>query len=353
MAEAKNNGNGRKKTIGIVVLIAAVALGLTSVRIMSHPSGISVRAGRATRQDLVTSVTTNAKVEPLQKYEAHSPGPLTVKKVYVQAGDRVEAGKLLMQLDDAAAREQVAKAQADLLAAQAEASCVQNGGCTSEQFSNTTELNRAQNELATAKNNLATVQKLHDQEAATDAELQAAQNRVKLAQQQVDAIGSRKNNRYSGLDKSKADALVTQAQAALHEAQNLLDQTNIRAPFAGTVYFVGPKQSEFVNSGDLLLQLADLSKLQVRAYIDEPEIGHLSVGDPVSVVWDALPNRTWSGSLTQVPSSITTYGTRNVGQALSQIENPDSRLIPNVNVTVTIITSHESGVIAVPREALH
>jgi HlyD family secretion protein len=352
MTEIKNNASRLIRNTIVVAMLVAVIVVILMARSYKN-SDPAVRAARATRQELVTSVTTNGKVEPIQNFEAHSPGPLTIRKVYVQAGGHVDAGQLLMQLDDADALTQVKRAQSDLFAAQAEASCVENGGCNSEQANNHAELVKAQNELVAAKQNLATVQKLHDQEAATAAEVQAAQNRVNLAQQQVELVSERKNNRYSGLDKTKATALVQQAQAQLQQAQHLLDQTNIRAPFAGTVYFVGFKQSEFANSGELLLQVADLSKLQVRAFVDEPEIGHLSVGDPVSVQWDALPGQSWPGSLTQVPSSITTYGTRNVGQALSQIENRDSRLIPNVNVTVTITTSHEKDVVTVPREAVH
>ena len=70
------------------------------------------------------------------------------------------------------------------------------------------------------------------------------------------------------------------------------------------VYSLPVKQGSFVNSGDLLLQLADLHKVRVRAFIDEPEIGRLSKGQMVEVTWDALPGRVWKGELETLPTVI-------------------------------------------------
>ena len=73
-------------------------------------------------------------------------------------------------------------------------------------------------------------------------------------------------------------------------------------------------------AGETLVQVANLTKLQIRAYFDEPEIGQLKVGQPVTIAWQAKPNQLWHGHVVEVPTTIITYGgTRNVG------ETPDQR----------------------------
>jgi HlyD family secretion protein len=108
-----------------------------------------------------------------------------------------------------------------------------------------------------------------------------------------------------------------------------------------------------VEQGALLLQMADLSKMQVRAYFDEPEIGKLHVGEPVTIQWDARPDKTWHGRISRVPSTIIPYTTRNVGEALITIDNADSDLLPNTNVRVIALVANEPNALNVPREALH
>ena len=108
-----------------------------------------------------------------------------------------------------------------------------------------------------------------------------------------------------------------------------------------------------MQQGDRLLQMADLTKMQVRAYFDEPEIGKIRQGMPISIRWDAMPDREWHGHVERVPSTIITYGTRNVGQVLIAIDDADGMLLPNTNVTVTVTTSNKTDVLNVPRDALH
>ena len=101
------------------------------------------------------------------------------------------------------------------------------------------------------------------------------------------------------------------------------------------------------------MQAADLSKLQVRAYFDEPEIGDLQLNDPVSIVWDAKPDMKFHGHITRLPSTIITYGTRFVGEVLVSVEDSNGVLLPNTNVVVTVITQEVRHALTVPREALH
>ncbi|HZD94590.1 MAG TPA: efflux RND transporter periplasmic adaptor subunit, partial [Candidatus Sulfotelmatobacter sp.] len=104
---------------------------------------------------------------------------------------------------------------------------------------------------------------------------------------------------------------------------------------------------------ELLVQVANLEKVRVRAFVDEPEIGRLSKGQQVEIRWDAIPGRTWQGMLTRVPTSVTMVGTRTVGEITSEIDNSDRKLLPNVNVSVGIVTARHDNALTVSREAVH
>ena len=112
------------------------------------------------------------------------------------------------------------------------------------------------------------------------------------------------------------------------------------------------RTGSFVNLGDLLLQEANLSQLQVRAFVDEPEIGHLALGQNVRITWDALPGHSWQGVVTALPSTVVARGSRVVGEVLCKLENGDHLLLPNVDVNTTIIIGSKQDAITVPREAV-
>jgi HlyD family secretion protein len=119
------------------------------------------------------------------------------------------------------------------------------------------------------------------------------------------------------------------------------------------VYSLPLRDGAFVNTGDLLVQVADLHKVRVRAFIDEPEIGKLRPGQTVEVTWDALPGRVWKGTIETLPTTVVQHQTRMVGEVTCVIENDDLKLLPNTNVSVAVITARQENALTVPREAIH
>ena len=103
------------------------------------------------------------------------------------------------------------------------------------------------------------------------------------------------------------------------------------------VYSLPVRQGAFVNPGDLLVQVADLHKVQVRAFIDEPEIGKLRKGQQVEVTWDAIPGRVWQGTLESLPTTVVQRGTRMVGEVTCVVDNSDLKLLPNTNISVAVV----------------
>jgi HlyD family secretion protein len=231
---------------------------------------------------------------------------------------------------------------------------MQHGGTQDERLSETADLSTAQTQVQQDTLALASLQKLQAQGAASANEVAAAQQRLDAAKARVAQLQTRRSGRYSGDDLTAQKAQVAQAQAAVAAARTVFAGVDIRAPFAGTVYAVPVAQYQFVPAGETLLQLADLTKLQIKAYFDEPEIGQLKPGQPVTIKWPAKPLQLWHGHVVQVPTTITAYGgTRNVGECLIAVDDANGDLLPNTNVTVRVIEQHSDNVMILPREALH
>ncbi len=335
-----------------MVIVAIVAV-ISVAASFTHKPELEVRAETAQIESIQNTISTNGKIEPADNFEAHASAPAIVKRVFVREGEQVKAGQLLVQLDDAEARAAAAHAMAQLRAADADMSAVTQGGTQDEVITTDSGLAKAKAELDTAQRNLDAMKKLHEKGSASAGELREAETRLLGAQADLSLMQRKHSERYSNPEVSKVRAEASDAQAAYEASQELLKNLNIRAPRAGTVYSVPLRQGSFANPGDLLVEVAQLNKMQVRAFVDEPEIGKLALGQKVMASWDALPGRTWEGTVTRVPSTVVTRGTRNVGEMVCTIDNSDLKLLPNVNVNVLITTAKENNALTVSREAVY
>jgi HlyD family secretion protein len=314
---------------------------------------LRVRVAEATHTQLVSTVSTNGRVEPEQNYELHSPIATTVKEVYVQPGDQVAAGKLLMVLDDLQARARAASAESGVRAAQAGLEAVTHNGTQQERQMATADQTRARLERDEARRSLELLTKLNSTGAASTSEVAAGRQRLETAEANLKAVEQGTVNRYSPAEVERARAALADAQASLTEARQVLAQSVVRAPAAGTVYHLDAGRTEFVEEGKLLLQLADLHHERVRAYFDEPEIGRLAVGQKIQITWDAKQGHIWNGHIELTPITVINLGTRSVGEVLVKIDDVDDELLPDTNVTVKATISSEPNTLSIPREALH
>ena len=338
----------------VVVIGAVAAIVILGAFVSMRRGEVQIRADRAVRGSISSTISTNGKIEPLDNFEAHAPAPTTVKRVLVREGDRVKAGQLLVQLDDSAARAQAAKALAQVKASEADLHAVGAGGTHEEVLTTRSELVKARAERDAAQRNLDAMSRLQQSGAASPAEVEAAQNRLKTAQAQVALLEQKSSaGRYSRPEVAKVAAQQAQAKAEYQAAEDVLRNSNIVAPRAGIVYYLPAKPGAFVNTGDLLVQVADLRTVQVRAYVDEPDIGRLATGENVAITWEGQPGRTWDGKVTRVPSTVVVHGARTVGEVTCTVNNADLKLLPNINVNVNIIAARSDDALLIPREAVH
>ena len=317
-----------------------------------HQTPLKVRAATVQRGPIRSLVSTNGKIEPIQNFEAHAPISTTVKQLLVKEGDHVRKGQLLLQLDDADIRAQAARAQAQVKTAQADQSSLKTGGTGEEVLTVDAQLAKARSAVDVARHNLEAYRRLQQAGAASPGEVRQAEDAVLSAQADLTLAQKKRGERYSPPEVAKIQAQAAEAQAAYDAAEDALHKSGVRAPFDGIVYSLPVKQGAFVQAGELLLQEADLSRVLVRAFVDEPDIGRLQNGQRVEITWDAVPGRTWIGTVSTIPSTVKLRISRNVGETTCTLDNKDLRLLPNVNVGVTIVVAEHSDVLTLQRDAL-
>jgi HlyD family secretion protein len=330
--------------LGAVIVLAAF--------VSRRDDGVPVRTAVVEQTDIRSMVSTNGKIEPVNNFEAHAPVSTSVRRVLVKEGDSVQKGQLLVVLDDADARAQAARAQTQLRAARAELGATERGGNQEEVLSLEAQMVKAGTDRDSAQRNLGALKKLEQQGAASAGEVQEAENALARADAQLTFLRKKQTKRYSNAELARVAAQQAEAQATYDAAEDVLEKSNIRAPFAGIVYSLPAKQGGFVAAGDLLLQVADLHKVMVRAFVDEPDVARLVPGNPIEITWDAVPGRVWRAAVTSVPSTVKLHGSRNVGETTCIVDNKDLKLLPNINVGVTIVAAEHDHVLVVPREAV-
>lgn len=350
--------NGRKSGFfarrpWILWAAGAVVAVILLASFVSRDDSVPVLAATVSRSDIRSVISTNGKIEAVNNFEAHAPIGTPVKRVLVKEGDPVKKGQLLVELDDANARSQAAQALAQVRGAEADVSALKLGGTQEELLTLQAQLVKARADRDAVQRNVDALTRLQQTGAASPGEVRVAQSQLATADAQVKLLESKQKERYSRPEVSTIEAKAWEAQSAYSAAQDVLRQLVIRAPFEGIVYSLPVKQGTYLNPGDLVLQEADLSKVVVRAYVDEPDIARLSPGQQIEVTWDAMPGRVWTGSVNAIPASVKLHGTRNVGETTCLVPNNDFKLLPNINVGVTIVTAEHPNALTVPREALH
>jgi HlyD family secretion protein len=328
-----------------------VVLAVYAVRSMTRQR-VSVRVAQVTYRDLVKSFSTNGKVEPTDDFQVHAQAAGQVQEVYVDVGDKVKPGQLLLKMDDKYALANLAHANSTLRAAELAASDIEHGGTQDERNTYAADLRRTQLQRQQDAVSLAALQKLQQQGAASAGEVAAAQHRVQVDDSTLHSIEQHSTQRYGQADQARAQAELADARAAVAAAQSSYNTADIRSKISGTVYYLPVAQYDYVSIGDDLVYVADLTRMRITAYFDEPDIGNLAAGQPVTITWEAKPGMTWHGHISQAPTTIINYLTRYVGEAFITVDDANGVLEPNSNINATVTTAQHLHALSVPREAL-
>src|SRR6266404_686554 len=338
----------------LIFLVLAAGVAYLLVRLSGRQPVAKIMAVKPVRENLVASVSSNGKVEPISPYVMRAQLDTFVEKVHVLEGQAVKKGQLLLELDVKDAAALLAQAQSRLLQAQDDLRAAQGGGRSDAAAKASGDLAKAIAEHDRVRRNHDALQRLIAQQAATKDELAANELELTKTQTDVDRLTAVKQefDRAVKLDTGKYGLNVQQAQNEVAALNEKARDGKITAPADGTLYSLPVRQGDFVKVGDLLAEMADLHKVRVRAFVDEPELGGLEPNEPVHITWDALPNRSWEGKTAVIPKQVVPRGSRSVGELLCSVNNEKLELLPNINVDVRISARERNGVLTVPRSAV-
>jgi len=210
------------------------------------------------------------------------------------------------------------------------------------------EVNSAQ--LSSAQENLRLV------ETKVKADLPSAKDQVTQAQANLTAAQAGvTQNAIKRRQVAQAQEAVRQSEAGLAFTRAQLDKALIRTPISGTVLQLTQQQGETIAAGlsaPTLIIVADLSRLQVDAFVDETDIGRVALGQKAQVTVDAYPNRTFAGAVQKIASGATMQQNVVTYDVTIKLENPGGRLKPDMTATVNITVAKRENVLAVPVDAI-
>lgn len=315
-------------------------------------SGPHIHFDTASQMTITSTVSTNGIAEPADWAAARAETSGVVRAVDVQRGDRVQEGQPLVTLDTASEQSALAAALAQEQEARADLTSLTQGGKAAALADINGKINSAQARLQVAERDYASTKRLYASQAATKLQLEDAKDKVHSAQLQLSALEDQRKTLATASEKTVAEAKLRDAEAAVKLARHQIQLGSVRAPISGTVYQFDLKVGAYLQPGTLVAKVGKLDQVKVTVYVDEPDLGRVAEGMPVTITWDALPNRTWSGEVEKLPTEITSLGTRTVGKVTTIVQNPRHDLLPGVSINAVIISQVAKNALAVPKAAL-
>jgi len=345
----------------VIFLVLAAIVAFVLVRLSGRQPVAKISAVTPVRENLVSSISSNGKVEPIAPFVVRAQLDTFVEKVSVVEGQAVRKGQLLLELNVKDAAAQFAEARSKLLRADDDLRTARAGGRSDEAAKTEGQLAAAVALRDRLQRNHDSLERLIARQAATKDELAANDLDLGKADAQVKQLTASRQEFEHGvkLDANRSSLQVEQLRSEVAALEAKVRDGRIVAPADGTLYALGRtteglplKAGDYVKVGELLAEMADLHKVRVRAFIDEPELGGLEPGEPVRITWDALPNRAWMGKTQVIPKQVVARGARSVGELLCEVNNDKLELLPNINVNVRINSHERINVLTVPRGAV-
>lgn len=289
--------------IGALALLAGIGLKACG----SSDNGIRYRSEKADRGDIAQSVAANGQLSPVTLVSVGTQVSGIVRSYSADFNDRVEAGQVLMRLDDAILQAQLTQSRANQ--------------------------NSAEASLALARSNWARIQPLARDGFASSQEVDQSRQALR-----------------------EAEARVTQTRAQVQRDQVNLGYSVIRSPVSGVVVLravdVGQTVAASFQTPELYKIAKDLREMVIDAYFTESDIGDIRVGQAARFRVDAFPNRSFDGVVKQVRLNPKTEQNVVTYAVVVAVDNVDECLLPGMTAYVSINTQEKQNVLRVPTAAL-
>lgn len=218
-------------------------------------------------------------------------------------------------------------------------------------------LGQAQAQVAQAEYNLAKAKsELEEMEAGPDA-LEITRAETAVAQAEYNLAKAKDNLAKIEAGPDEKDLRVVQtradaAQATLEEARAALAAATMIAPYDATVVSVGAEVGDLVSAGTVVIKLADLTNLRVKAIVDEIDISRIKIGQEADITFDAFPDRRYKGQVLEVPLQGTLSDNVLTYEVPLSLEGERTSLNPGMTANVHIVTARRRDVLLVPAPAV-
>jgi HlyD family secretion protein len=334
----------RRKWVWVVVVLLAAGGGAATIFSRGQDPGIAVTAETIDRRDVEAIVSASGKIEPQKTVNISAQSMGRVTRLAVKEGDRVKAGQFLLQIDSVIAEAAVRRDEAAVAGAR-------------------TALEQARVSLQSARANLEVARQALKRQRelwagglTTRETLERAEAEVEVRESDLKAREQEIKNRETQL---------AQQEAGLKSSQHSLSQVRFDAPFNGIVTRRNIEEGENVvvgtmnNAGTVLLTIANMSVIEAEIEVDETDMPFVQLGQPAKVTIDAIQDRTFNGTVTEIGNSpIQSTATGVAARTAINFkvtvtldgEIPEVR--PGFTCTAEITTATLAKVTAVPIQAL-
>jgi HlyD family secretion protein len=271
---------------------------------------LPIETAAVSRRTIVSEATASGQVEPINVIEVKSKSSGQITEMTVETGSLVTRGQLLIQLDPRDVQQQLSQAVADSVAASAK--------------------------LAVSK-------------AQKDRNDKMYADKIITAQEYESSV----------LDYANSVASMIRSRSAVDIAAQRVEEARVSAPVGGTIIekpvSLGQVIASATNSasgGTVLLKMADLTRVRVRALFNETDIGAVVPGQPATVTVDAFPDRPFGGTVEKIEPSAVIQSSVTMFPVLVTLDNREGLLKPGMNGEVMVLVERREDVLAVPNDAV-
>ncbi|HVW08622.1 MAG TPA: efflux RND transporter periplasmic adaptor subunit [Bryobacteraceae bacterium] len=369
---------GKWKVLIGVVGVAVIAGGVFASIKYSQRDIVTVQTGKVIQEDLASVVTASGTINPKTYINigAEYEGQLT--EIDVKEGDHVRKGQLLAKVDSAQSAADVVAQQAALSSAEADANAAEEGIKAGQENTSTLEatLNRTKADLVRYEADFKRGEELYkaglipksdyDQRVAAYNGQKAAISEDEARITQAKAQAAQLNAQYMSSQKK-----VAQAQAGLTRTADILKKHDAIAPIDGLVTYLPVRVGETVVPGvqnsaaSTIMTIADMSVVTAEVMVDESDIVNIKLGQPAEISVDAIPNKTFTGHVTDIGNTAILRSTglaASTSNTSSQeakdfkvvvaMDNPPDEIRPGLSCSAKITTATRKNATAIPIQAL-
>ncbi|MFP4028411.1 MAG: efflux RND transporter periplasmic adaptor subunit [Candidatus Brocadiia bacterium] len=354
-------GTGKKLLIGIALLIVGggVIVSISSMRRTGSGSG-ELPTARVSRSDFSNTVLATGEVNPKVgakvKVGARISGK--VEKLYANIGDEVKKGETIALLERDEQKSVVKQNEAELEKGRAKLAATDRLGPIEIEKAES-EVDRMEATLHQAERHLERQKQLVSKDFTSEEEVDRAEEQLRVAEAQLSAAQKTLKLAHSSYEEElKQDrAEVRRVEAAVANAEARLRYATITAPISGVIGTVTTQEGETVAAGlsaPTFVEIIDLERLEVDAFVDEVDIGKIKVGQEAHFSVDAFPDRTFDGYVRAIYPDAVIQDNVVYYDVVIEIEDDYAGLLrPQMTTNVTIFQQTREDVLSVAASAVH